>query len=44
VLSEEVYKDKQVQAWLGENRVEIEKLSANLKGFDQPVPVWKIKT
>jgi class 3 adenylate cyclase len=44
VLSEAVYKDPQVQAWLVENQVEIETLSVNIKGFDEPVPVWKIKT
>jgi len=43
VLSETVYNDNQVQTWLRENQVELEKLSANIKGFDEPVPVWKIK-
>jgi class 3 adenylate cyclase len=44
VLSEAVYNDTQVQTWLRENRVDFEKVSANIKGFDEPVPVWKIKT
>jgi len=43
VLSEAAYNDNQVQSWLRENQVELEKLSANIKGFDEPVPVWKIK-
>jgi len=44
VLSEAVYSDPQVQAWLRENSVETEGFSASLKGFDEPVSVWKIKT
>jgi class 3 adenylate cyclase len=44
VLSEAVFQDPQVQTWLRENRVEAKRLSANIKGFDEPVPVWKIKT
>jgi class 3 adenylate cyclase len=44
VLSESVYNDDQVQAWLRENGVEADNLSASIKGFDLPVPVWKIKT
>jgi class 3 adenylate cyclase len=44
VLSETVYNDPQVQAWLRENQVAAEKISANIKGFDEPLPVWKIKT
>jgi class 3 adenylate cyclase len=44
VLSEAAYHDEQVQTWLQENRVEAERLNANLKGFDEPVSVWKIKT
>lgn len=44
VLSETVYTDSQVQAWLGKNHVKAERLSVNIKGFDEPVSVWKIKT
>jgi class 3 adenylate cyclase len=44
VLSEAVYNDEQVQTWLKENPVEIENLKADIKGFDEPVDVWKIKT
>jgi class 3 adenylate cyclase len=43
VLSETVYRDDQVQTWLGENKMETEKLNADIKGFDKPVPVWKIR-
>ncbi|MBN1450784.1 MAG: adenylate/guanylate cyclase domain-containing protein [Anaerolineales bacterium] len=43
VLSETVYSDDQVQAWVKENLVEIEKFEADIKGFDEPVPVWKVK-
>ena len=43
VLSEIVYNDAQVQTWFKENRVELEKVEVNIKGFDEPVPVWKIK-
>jgi class 3 adenylate cyclase len=44
VLSETVYNNDQLQTWLKENPVEIEKLKADIKGFDEPVAVWKIKT
>jgi class 3 adenylate cyclase len=44
VLSEAVYSDSQVQAWLRENRIQADQTSANVKGFDEPVSVWKIKT
>lgn len=43
VLSETVHRDDQVQAWLGDNKMETEKLNADIKGFDEPVPVWKIR-
>jgi class 3 adenylate cyclase len=43
VLSNAAYHDEQVQTWLQENSVVAENLSANLKGFDEPVSVWKIK-
>lgn len=39
VLSEAVYEDSQIQAWLEENRVRVEKLRAKVKGFDEPVSV-----
>ncbi len=44
VLSEAVYNDPGVQAWLARNQVEPQGIRVNVKGFDQPVPIWKIKT
>ena len=44
VLSETVYSDEQVQIWLKENNVDVERFQADLKGFDKPTQVWKIKT
>jgi class 3 adenylate cyclase len=44
VLSEAVYNDTRVQTWLRENRVEIVREREHIKGYDEPVPVWKIKT
>jgi len=44
VLSETVYSDEQVQTWLKENKVELERFEADIKGFDVPTQVWKIKT
>jgi len=43
VLSETVYNDDQVQSWLEENQVEIDSFKVDIKGFDEPVPVWKVK-
>jgi adenylate cyclase len=43
VLSGEVYNDPLVKSWLQENGVEAKRVSANIKGFDDPVLVWKIK-
>jgi class 3 adenylate cyclase len=44
VLSETVYSDDQVQAWLKENKVDLERFEAEIKGFDKPAQVWKIIT
>jgi class 3 adenylate cyclase len=42
VLSEAVYSDDQVRVWLEENRLEIESFKVDIKGFEGPVPVWKV--
>ena len=43
VLSETVHNDTRVRAWAEENHVELEKFDVNIKGFDELVPVWKVK-
>ena len=43
VLSETVYNDTRVRAWAEENHVNLEKFEVNIKGFDELVPVWKVK-
>jgi class 3 adenylate cyclase len=42
VLSEAVYSDDQVRVWLEENQLEIESFKVDIKGFEGPVPVWKV--
>ena len=42
-FTEAVYYDVQVQAWLKENHVETESIKVDIKGFENPMPVWKIK-
>jgi len=43
VLSKAVYNEKDVQVWLDENHVQSDMLHVTLKGFDDPIPIWKIR-
>ncbi|MDK1028490.1 MAG: adenylate/guanylate cyclase domain-containing protein [Anaerolineae bacterium] len=43
VLSETAFDDEYVQRWLNEHSVQTEELRVNIKGIEEPAPVWKIK-
>ncbi len=43
LLSETTYQDPEVQEWLGAQNVQAESFQAQLKGYDEPIELWRLE-